>query len=557
MKLRFFLLITICFIFIAGYNFILHPFYSSVPVTAQTAALHKVLLVPLDTRPPCRQFVINAGRIADTAVLTPPHEILDYYSQPGDTKAIMQWLDSQMDDSGAVILSIDQLLYGGLLAARETDKSPEELEEFLSSLQELHNRHPAIPIYAFSILPRITPPDSIDGYEEKKLLMRYSRLLDKLSQQGQAASSSELDELVSKIPPASLQKYKNLFEKNARLNKHLSLMASQGVLTRLIIGQDDGETYGIPNMEKRTIQTFLASQAIPESRVCITHGADEIALTLLAEIRTKTAMPTRVYLAYNDSATPSLVMPYMASTVSDTAQEKLRMLGCIPVSRPDEADFILYISCGTRSSLSSRLDNTAQLQKWINEGQKIALVDLSEHFQAQEVLFPFLLQENLPLHALIAYAGWNTASNSIGTALAQALLYDTGLRQASDKNEVLRLCQANLTFLDNRYLEDYYYLKDVIEQVDTSLRKAGYKNVNDLDLEHNYLWSNAMLREAMKQRIQTYKNTRSFREPVAIHAPAADLRLRVRDLTADMSYPWPRTFEIHLDSVLHLDLLPE
>lgn len=555
MKLRIFLLIISCILLITGYNFILHPVYNSVPAAAPLPPTHKVLLVPLDTRPPCRQFVIHAGRIADTEVLTPPSEIMDYYSQPSNTKAVQQWLDSQMDSAEAVILSIDQLLYGGLLAARETDKTPEELDAFLASLQELHERHPSIPIYAFSILPRITPPDSIDGYEEKKLLMRYSRLLDKLSLHGNAEDALELDELKEKIPPASLQKYQTLFEKNSHLNKHLSLMASQGTLTRLIIGQDDGETYGIPNIEKRSIQTFLASQSISERCVSITHGADEIAMTLLAEIRIKTAAPTRVCIAYNDEDTPKLIMPYMASSIADTVQEKLRMLGCIPVSSTDEADFILFISCGTHDNLSSRLENVTQLQKWIDEGKEVALVDLSEHFQAQEVLFPLLLQEHLPLNALIAYAGWNTASNSIGTALAQALLYDTSLRKASSKTEALQICQSNLTFLNNRYLEDYYYLKDVIEQVDTSLRKAGYKNVNDLDLEHNHRWSNAMLREAMQQRIQTYKNTRAFRAPVTIHAPVTDLRIRARNLTADMSYPWPRTFEIHLDSVLDLDTL--
>ena len=558
MKLRLFFLLLLAAAMIAGYNFILHPQNTAVtqpiPAAAAVPAGHRILLVPLDTRPPCRQFVQNAGLIADTEILSPPHEILDYYSQPGDTHAVMEWLDTHMDDAEAVILSVDQLLYGGLLTAREADRSPEELDAFIQALTALAQRHPHTPIYAFSILPRISPPDSIDGYQERKLLMKYSRRLDALTQAGEADNSAELADLREKIPAASLQKYLALFAKNAHLNEKLSLLAKDGILTRLIIGQDDGEVLGIPNMEKQRLRSFLAQEGISETQVCITHGADEIALTLLAELRAKAlgSCHPRIYLAYNDPATPELVMPYMASSTEETAREKIQMLQGEIVTDPADADFILYLSCGTKDSLSGRQANVRQIQDWLAEGRRIALVDLSEHFQAQEVLLPFLLRADVPLQSLLAYAGWNTASNSIGTALAQSILCEAQLRQSQNQADALRTVQANLTFLNNRCLEDYYYLKDVIELVDTSLRKAGYTNVNDLDLEHNYRWTNVMLREAMQQRIRTYKHTRSFRAPVTIDTPVGPLHIQARDLTADMSYPWPRTFEIYLHSALYL-----
>ena len=58
-----------------------HP--AGTPVSPQETMTRRVILIPLDGRPPCRQFVIDAGRIGGTEVVPPPHELQDYYSQPG------------------------------------------------------------------------------------------------------------------------------------------------------------------------------------------------------------------------------------------------------------------------------------------------------------------------------------------------------------------------------------------------------------------------------------------------------------------------------------------
>ena len=123
-----------------------HP--AGTPVSPQETTAHHVILVPLDGRPPCRQFVIDAGRIGGTEVVTPPHELQDYYSQPGDTKAMRRWLLEEVakGTTDAVFLSVDQLLYGGLLTAREKQATSAEVEEFLAFLRELHDANPAVPI---------------------------------------------------------------------------------------------------------------------------------------------------------------------------------------------------------------------------------------------------------------------------------------------------------------------------------------------------------------------------------------------------------------------------
>lgn len=61
-----------------------------------------------------------------------------------------------------------------------------------------------------------------------------------------------------------------------------------------------------------------------------------------------------------------------------------------------------------------------------------------------------------------------------------------------------------------------------------------------------------MLQHTMKNQLAVYKNTRSFRQPVRFSSPSGDFELIMQDITIDLSYPWPRTFEIYLRSAPRL-----
>lgn len=542
-----------------AFQHILHPVPASAPISLAEYPEKKIVLVPLDGRPPCRQFVIDAGHIGAFDVNVPPSALQDYYSMPGDTAGMRTWLKEQLPGSHAAIISIDQLLYGGLLAARERELGPGDLETLTAFLREIHQANPDIPIYAFSILPRLSPQDTIDGYAERRDIMKYSRLVGKKAA-GLPVDDEEIKKLAESIPPKSLETYLAHFEKNKLLNERLAELAAEGVLSRLILGQDDGEEYGIPNIEKADIVSFLHDRNIPEERVFLTHGADEIALTILAEIKCRdTGFRPKVFTAYNCEKTARMVMPYMAVTMSASAEEKLRMLNALPVSLQEDADFSLFLSANDweEDTLGSRLPSAKQLKRLTAEGKKAAVVDLTRHFSAEEALLPILLREHTSLNSFIAYAGWNTASNSIGTALAQSILFLARQKEVQTKGEALALSQYNLTFLHNRYLEDFYYLKEIIDKVNQSLKRVGYRNTADLDLEHNALWANAMLQTAIREQTDVFRESPSVAAPFSIDTPDGPALLRIRDLSVYAAYPWPRTFEIHLQSSPALEEISE
>ena len=337
-------------------------------------------------------------------------------------------------------------------------------------------------------------------------------------------------------------------------------LEADGVLSQLILGQDDGEPYSIPNIEKNRLRQFMAEQQLTEPQVFLTHGADEIALSILAGIQNQqTGFKPRILVRYNDRSTPDCIMPYMAISTEETVQEKIALLGGSRASAPEEADFTLLVSANDADTgtMGSRMAVVRQLQSARQAQQPTALVDLSKHFQPQETILPLLIDTGYPLNTLIAYAGWNTTSNSIGTALAQASLFTAAKRQSTSQDESIGLTAANLTFLQDRIMEDYFYLKEDIDCINHSLQKAGYTNTADLDLEHNWRWANAMLQQAMKRQLASYKYTKAFRAPVKFTSPAGNFSLMMQDMTMNISYPWPRTFEVWLQTKPFFTLSPD
>lgn len=57
-----------------------------------------------------------------------------------------------------------------------------------------------------------------------------------------------------------------------------------------------------------------------------------------------------------------------------------------------------------------------------------------------------------------------------------------------------------------------------------------------------------MLRASMTRHLRVYRQTDAFRAPFPVDAPSGTIWLQLHDLQADMSFPWPRTFEIYLET---------
>ena len=441
----------------------------------------------------------------------------------------------------AVILSVDQLLSGGLLAAREAHISAEDIKRLADDLRALHAAHPAVPLHAFYILPRAIPQDGLEGWRERRALLSYASLLGRAGE-GLPVDAAEMERLRGEFPPDYLQRYLAHFDESTALATMLIDLTEEGVLTRLVLGQDDGEEYSVGNLKKAELSALLAQKNIAPDRAMIVHGADEIALSMLTriavdELRASGKDAPRISLRYADEAMGGMVFPFMAVSNDATAREKIIMLGAVCAEDTENDDLTLYISAGDSNAdtLGTRAPTAAAIRDMMARGVPVALVDLSRHFHAEETLLPILIEKNVPVNALTAYAGWNTASNAIGTALSEALLYHCAMQRAASNEEREAYTYANLAFLTGRIAEDEFYLKETIDRVNNTLRIAGYRNTADLDLTHNWRWANDLLMHDLDRRIRSYESTAAFRAP--FQQGNMQLRLVRSNITA--YYPWP------------------
>ena len=262
------------------FHFVFHPTpvgewrtLSAATEMEHDAGRRPILLVPLDSRPPCREFVINGGKIIGREIVTPPTEYMDYYSKAGETTEMRQWLAENAGDADAVILSVDQLLSGGLLAAREAHISHADIDALATYLRTLHTAHPTVPLHAFYILPRAIPQDGIEGWRERRALLAYARLLGRAGE-GLSVDEDEMERLRGEFPPDDLKKYLAHFDESTALASMLIDLTEEGVLTRLILGQDDGEEYSVGNLKKKELAALLTQKHIAQERAMIVHGAD-------------------------------------------------------------------------------------------------------------------------------------------------------------------------------------------------------------------------------------------------------------------------------------------
>ena len=492
----------------------------------------KILFVPLDSRPACKNFAVDIGKIAGLELIVPPHEMLDYFKIAGEPKLLESWLNDNAINSDAMIISVDQLLYGGLIAAREAEITDKEINNLITFLIKLKSANPKVSIYAFSILPRIQPQSTIENYHQRQALMEYSRMIGKMFA-GYSIDNESFIELNNEILLDNMKKYLAHFEYNLKLNERLIDLAENGVIDKLILGCDDAEVFSMQSVEVEKLKHYIHSD-----KVVITYGADEIAMMITAQFASKNFNP-KICIIYNNTDTSTKILPFMATSIEKVVNEKITQFNATIVNDPNEADFTLFISVDGNDSNNANL-----ISQLINNNYKVALVDLSTHFDKNETLLPILIDNNVSVNSLIAYSGWNTASNSIGTALAQAVTF-------CSSTKTLQVYTDNLKFLNQRIIEDYFYLKDTIDSVNHSLKKSGSYDTSYLNLNTEYMFANFVMNCVMQKKINDYIQTNSFIKPFKIE----NEDYIIKNLSVEtLRFPWQRTFEIDLK--LNLQLQP-
>lgn len=515
----------------------------------KTQPTDRVLLLPLDSRPVCGAMVQKLGRLAAIDVIVPPKALLDNYQQPAAKEKLLAWLEAQAPAYPYSIVSADLLLHGGLLQSRQRTASAQEQAQLADALQQLRRRSP-VQQTIFSVIPRLLVSDELlpDRWYQYHL-MRYSQLLDMTEINNDPYFTRQLLDYQQQIPPSILEKYLKLYEQSQSFNSLLLAKLcgdiSPNGLPAVVIGQDDASPLGLPHRSALRLENLIERLGW-QNQARLTCGADEIAALLLARrYLQQSAWQPKIYLQYADPSAEFKYMPYMAVSVNAALRNQAQLLGAQLVDNLQDADIICYINCGDEDS-SPGAAQVEKLRKLLRSGKPVALIDLSANFAAEELLLPQLLANDVPLNRLAAYAGWNTFSNSSGTALAQAVIFSGRLRQLhsahANEQQLLALYAENLRFTAERMLEDYFYQKRLHPWLRPYLESFGVTPTALTAENKPQVEAHIQTRLSLDAWLLLHRNL--GRTPFFQTGSAA---YYLRDLTVGARLPWNRIFEVDLN----------
>lgn len=438
--------------------------YAPAPLPMQD----KMLLLPLDSRPPCTTLAQDLGRLASIDVIVPPKELLDNYHTPANHTKLTDWLNKNIQNYPAAVISSDLLIHGGLLGSRLPLGTSADETIFFKTLSNLSS---GADVTVFSIIPRLLVSDSLlpDAWYQWHL-MRYSTLQDIVEQFSDFHSTHELEAIKAKIPTEILQKYNVLYQNNDDFNKQLAALCGAKNYT-LIIGQDDAQPFGLPNRNRTHADAYMYRYGL-NNKSLSTCGADEIAQMLVARrfCSTHNYKP-KYYIEYTTPNAAVAIMPYMAVTAEAALIDKIKFCGGTATESISDADVILFVHCGSEKQPVT--DGMAQrLQQLLIEGRHVAVIDSSKDYESRQMLLPVLLDNDVQINKLAAYAAWNTFGNSAGTAIAQSAIF-TGQQKKLQPQNLPALYAANLNFMVDRLLDDYCYQKLLHHKLMAELKLRG------------------------------------------------------------------------------------
>lgn len=491
----------------------------------------KLIYIPLDERP-CNYYF--AQRIADgtkVQVVAPELNILGNKKRAAEFSGIKKFLLDNVKDADACVLSLDMLLYGGIIPSRLHHLTEEELDSRLALVDEIKSINPQIKIYAFALImrcPKYSSSDEEPDYYEYcgREIFLTGQAKNKLELG--IINESEAGDLISRYADAINGNLED-FENRRRVNRNMLIKAVEKLhksIDFLIIPQDDSAEYGYTSMDREAIKCELKKNGLDD--VAMYPGADEVGMTLLARAACEYMGTTpRIYCEFPHKDAPNITPLYEDRPLYKTLPFQIESAGCIRIDEKEKADIHLYLNYPAYEPVEVWQEKSkgydernlyefiSNIERSISQRNVTALADGAYCNGGDRELLQ-MLGKRINLLNLSVYAGWNTSSNTLGTVICQAVFV---LLFGDSENQK--------RFLAERIYEDVGYCGYVRAYVtDNILPQIGYNyfDAGETDGE---------VAKIVKQELERYigENFPVLTEKYEI------LRCRM---------PWSRMFEVDL-----------
>ena len=115
--------------------------------------MKKIVLLPLDERPCNYEFPYQIFNNENYEIIRPDLSILGDKKRPGNLEEIMEFLLEKTASADGLVISIDILLYGGIVKSRLNYDNDEKIKR-LNILKEIKKNNSKIKIYAYHLIMR-------------------------------------------------------------------------------------------------------------------------------------------------------------------------------------------------------------------------------------------------------------------------------------------------------------------------------------------------------------------------------------------------------------------
>lgn len=508
-----------------------------------------VILLPLDERPVNRTLPQEIGNIGRIDVQIPPLDILPTQRRSANLHELNQWFERVIESYAHVhvIVSIDLIAYGGLIPSRTSPLSAFAAIEAVHHIQTLCRSHQHVDdVVSLSTIMRAPAYDN--GAEEPLYWATYGKRLHHLGVQlygefAEALRSTSLpnrptENQPSDIPQAIREDYERRRLRNHLVNMYALCSLSDDNRETVLLTVDDSAPKSANALEQHWAQYWI--DATERQAAAISYaGADDTACTALARVSvpgtafqvwfTRPDDLDRVAKFENQPLAVAVVQRARAMNANvrlivDRAEIDPQ-LPVLVIHPPDDRnrDHCSMQAEGhpfnpSASDLTAATHTRNAVCTLLEAGLMVGVADLRFANGGDPVLTSQLATAGA-LSDLTAYAGWNTAGNALGTAMATIAIAAARHRDGFDH-------KASEIALIRRIVEDVLYQTEV-----RFLAMQAFGLDSDISIS-----ASTVEVDAVKLFVQQHLND-------AIDA----LSFRTAWLVTSVSFPWDRLFEIDFD----------
>lgn len=487
----------------------------------------KITCLPLDERP-CNYNYLK--KLYDThqglSLNLPEYHLLGSKRIPAKTELLESFILSNPSD--CYVMSIDMLLYGGLIPSRLHHLTDEHLEHMITFLRQLKNNGKHAKVFAFSCIMRCPTYDSSEEEPDYyasygNMIYQYGYNLDYNQREGETL------EVVA--PPEDILKdYEERRAFNLKVNLAVVSLLEEGVIDYLVIPQDDSSPYGYTSKDQKQVLNLVKERQL-ESFVSVYPGADEVAMSLITRAwhEHKQEKPL-FYPVYASTLGPSIIPKYEDRPMFETLKSHVQVVGGGLAFDYQSANYILFINSPgkemeeafNQSSHDSTYDTFRHLSSFVDQmalaikqNKQVLVVDAA-YSNGGDLDLVRIMEQKEVLGGICGYAGWNTHANTLGTVLAMGCA-STHLTT-----------QGYTDFLVLRLVEDLWFQSVIRQQTIREFlpkHQLSYYDFKDKEL---------MVGEYIKDQLNELIDQSKFLSSLSRHV-------------LFVTTPWHRMFEIGIE----------